>query len=328
LLVSREVSLASEEDGTRRWSVDHLFLDQDAIPTIVEVKRSTDTRIRREVVGQMLDYAANAVVYWPVERLQAQFEADRKDHEQALAKLLENTEASPEEFWQKVKTNLQAGKVRLIFVSNKIPDELRHIVEFMNEQMNPAEVLAVEIKQIVSQDSNLKTLVPRIIGQTAKAQDNKSGVARSSRKRDEKSFFERFETVRGKEEMTIARAILAWAERRQIPVRWGTGGTDGSFTPTLEHAGSLHQVTGIYTDVTVEIKFSHMQWKPPFDIESKRLELRNLLNEIEVVEIPEAHVTNKRPWFYLSKLKKSSDLEHFLGVLDWFIQEVRESQLP
>jgi len=28
---------------------------------VVEVKRGTDTRIRREVVGQMLDYAANAV---------------------------------------------------------------------------------------------------------------------------------------------------------------------------------------------------------------------------------------------------------------------------
>jgi len=28
-----------------------------------------------EVVGQMLDYAANAVVYWPVERLRSYFEA-------------------------------------------------------------------------------------------------------------------------------------------------------------------------------------------------------------------------------------------------------------
>jgi hypothetical protein len=59
-----------------RWSVDHLFLDQDAIPTIVEVKRSSDTRIRREVVGQMLDYAANAVVYWAVEAIRAEFEAN------------------------------------------------------------------------------------------------------------------------------------------------------------------------------------------------------------------------------------------------------------
>jgi hypothetical protein len=45
------------------------------VPTLVEVKRSSDTRIRREVVGQMLDYAANAVVYWPLERLRATFEA-------------------------------------------------------------------------------------------------------------------------------------------------------------------------------------------------------------------------------------------------------------
>ncbi len=37
-----------------------VFLDQEGIPTIVETKRSTDTRLRREVVGQMLDYAANA----------------------------------------------------------------------------------------------------------------------------------------------------------------------------------------------------------------------------------------------------------------------------
>ena len=54
-------------DGVERWSVDHLLLDQDAIPTLVEVKRSSDSRIRREVVGQMLDYAANAVTYWNID---------------------------------------------------------------------------------------------------------------------------------------------------------------------------------------------------------------------------------------------------------------------
>src|SRR4051794_11961433 len=73
LLITREAALPSEEGGGGRWSVDHLFLDQDGIPTIVEVKRSSDTRIRREVIGQMLEYAANAVVYWPVESLRAQF---------------------------------------------------------------------------------------------------------------------------------------------------------------------------------------------------------------------------------------------------------------
>ena len=57
LPVSREVGVPSEEDAGDRWSLDHLFLDQDGIPTLVEVKRSTNSDIRRKVVGQMLDYA-------------------------------------------------------------------------------------------------------------------------------------------------------------------------------------------------------------------------------------------------------------------------------
>src|ERR1700753_2162822 len=53
LLVAREIAVPGEEDGTGIWSADHLFLDQDGIPTIVEVKRQSDTRLRREVVAQM-----------------------------------------------------------------------------------------------------------------------------------------------------------------------------------------------------------------------------------------------------------------------------------
>ena len=33
-------------------------------------------RIRREVVGQLLDYAANAVSYWPVEEFYSHFERE------------------------------------------------------------------------------------------------------------------------------------------------------------------------------------------------------------------------------------------------------------
>ena len=54
----------SGDGGSDRGSLDHLFLDQDAVPTLVEVKRSENTQIRREVVGQMLDYAANGVMFW------------------------------------------------------------------------------------------------------------------------------------------------------------------------------------------------------------------------------------------------------------------------
>src|SRR2546427_5894197 len=83
LLVSREMAVPGDESGEARWALDHLFLDQDGVPTLVEVKRSSDTRIRREVVGQMLDYAANAVRYWPLENLRAQFDARCTERGQA-----------------------------------------------------------------------------------------------------------------------------------------------------------------------------------------------------------------------------------------------------
>src|SRR5712691_11409572 len=49
LLVKREAGVPAQEGGGARWSLDHLFVDQEAVPTLVEVKRSDDTRIRREV---------------------------------------------------------------------------------------------------------------------------------------------------------------------------------------------------------------------------------------------------------------------------------------
>ena len=115
MLVTQEMGLHSEEDTGARWSVDHLFLDQDAIPTIIEVKRSSDTRIRREVVGQMLDYAANAVVYWSIEKIIAAFEARCNQQNTNSATTLSEhigTEMDPDQFWERAKTNLQAGKVR------------------------------------------------------------------------------------------------------------------------------------------------------------------------------------------------------------------------
>jgi len=170
LLIKREMGLPSSDQGSNRWSIDLFLLDQDGIPTIVEVKRSNNPEIRRKVVGQMLDYAANAVVYWPVEHLKETFISENDKHEELLARFLED-EFTPKEFWEKVERNLQTGKVRMLFVADKIPPELRRIIEFLNEQMNSAEVLAVEIKQFVGSD--MKTLVPRVIGQTTKAEATK-----------------------------------------------------------------------------------------------------------------------------------------------------------
>ena len=154
LLVSREMSVPGGEDEGGRFSLDHLFLDQDGIPTFVECKRASDTRARQEVVAQMLDYAANGVEYWGMDKLrQAAAETAAKQGtslDDAIRKLLGKEEGSAiEDYWKLVESNLRSGKVRLLFVTDETPRELRRLVEFLNEKMGDVEVLAVEIKQFV-----------------------------------------------------------------------------------------------------------------------------------------------------------------------------------
>jgi hypothetical protein len=36
LLIRRECGVPSEDGGSNSWSTDHLFLDQDAVPTFIE----------------------------------------------------------------------------------------------------------------------------------------------------------------------------------------------------------------------------------------------------------------------------------------------------
>lgn len=171
LLVRREAPVPDRESGGGRWSIDHLFLDQDAIPTLVEVKRSTDSRIRREVVGQMLDYAANAARHWAGGTLRELFErtcaSAGKDHSAVLEEVI-GTDGDVEDFWAGANRNLRAGVLRLVFVADVIPDELRAVIEFLNERMHDTEVYGVEVRRYGNADI-AECFVPRLIGATAAA---------------------------------------------------------------------------------------------------------------------------------------------------------------
>jgi hypothetical protein len=74
LLVDGELPIKAEGSDTGTWSLDHLFIAADAVPVLVEVKRSSNPAARREVVAQMLDSAALFAADWSAERLRDRFE--------------------------------------------------------------------------------------------------------------------------------------------------------------------------------------------------------------------------------------------------------------
>lgn len=174
LLVSQEFGVPDEMDGANRWSLDHLFVNSKSVPIFVEVKRSNDPRIRREVVGQLLEYAANATSFVPIERLVQKFDETcqryNMDSSTALAEVI-GEDKDPDEFWANVRTNMQAGKIRLLFVADELPSELQRIIEFLNEQMSELEVLGIELKKFAEADST--AYVPLVVGKTQSAVNRK-----------------------------------------------------------------------------------------------------------------------------------------------------------
>ena len=323
LLIDHEMSVPGEESSYGRFSLDHLFLDQEGVPTLVEVKRSSDTRIRREVVGQMLDYAANGVVYWPLEAIKASFEnrcvKESMHSEEVLESFLEPGSDS-DAFWQKVKDNLRAGKVRMVFVADEIPSELKRIVEFLNEQMDPAEVLAIEVRQYLGE--NLKTLVPRVIGQTQEAIQKKK-VSTSTRQWDEASFFVEIKNKRGEQEAKVAKDILDWSKKYAKGIWWGKGKVTGSFVPTYDTSNNIHyQLFAVFTNGTIQIYFGTYQNRPEFESEEKRLELLDRLNSIPQVNISRSAI-DRYPSIPLKIFGDENQLKQFFSVYEWFISEIK-----
>ena len=323
LLLSRETGVPGEEGGSNRWSLDHLLLDQDAIPTLVEVKRSGDTRIRREVVGQMLDYAANAVTYWNLDSLRAAYEERVAslggDAEAEIADLTEDSEVDYSEFWERARTNLRAGRIRLVFVADTIPTELQRVVEFLNERMSPTEVLAIEIRQYIGGGEQM--LVPRVIGQTAQARQKRTGGGRGSYDWDEPSFLAETEERSGREAAETAARILDWSRTQPLGLRWGHGETSG-VTLEFEHEGTTYTPVRIWSSGEVRFLLHWLSRRPPFDNEDKRREFVRRLNAIPGVGLPEDDA-KKNPSTPLAVFSDEESLAKLFDALQWLISQAQ-----
>ncbi len=174
-------------------------------------------------------------------------------------------------------------------------------------------------REVVGQ--NLKTLVPRVIGQTATAEQKKR-TTRQTRQWDEPSFFEELEARKGKEEVAVARKILDWARARVTRIWWGKGSTMGSFIPVFNHKGTDYQLFAVWTYGTVEVYFQWFTYKPPFDSQELRLDLLSRLNEIQGVSLSPEVIT-RRPGIPMTTLIPEVSLNRFLAVMDWFIEQAK-----
>jgi hypothetical protein len=104
----------------------------------------------------------------------------------------------------------------MLFVADRISKELTRIVEFLNEQMRPAEVLAIEIEHFLGADG-MRTLVPRLVGATARAQTVKS-VQAPLDPLDESEWFQSLAEKFGPTALQGAERLIRWLRDNDVEV--------------------------------------------------------------------------------------------------------------
>jgi hypothetical protein len=327
LLISANLPIPAGVQGSDRGFLNHLFIDQDAMPTLVQAGISEFPNFWQLLISQLLDYAAHAVAYWTPEVIRDQFMSYWTSQGQNAEEVLQNFIGGAidgEPFWRQVTKNLQQGEVRLVFVSDRVSPEFQRVVEFLNSQMDKAEILAVEISQYTSH--NIRIIVPKLIGQTPSSL-RKSISPRPGNQWDEASFFQEMRTRESSDGLAVSKRILDWAKARKLNVQWGTGRVDGSFDVVLkQEVNSYTLVTARMSKLTNDVK---VQVAVPisgtvFFGEAKRKELLQRFPKIQGMRI----VEDARS---LSGLISSRQIElmvdQILQMLDWVLHELLTSQV-
>ena len=214
LVVGQEIGINETPEEGNRWALDLLLLDQDAVPTLVEVKLAQNKEARRQVVAQMLDYAAHCV-NWTGDRIKDEFyEYHGEKAKQILADFLAKDDET-NSFWQRAGENLADRKLRLLFATDRMSDTLDRIVTFLNIQMHNIDVLALDIPMFRGKDS--ETFVPRVIGHS----QTTSGDRPKQKKFTRQTFLEQFDDTGVRE---AAEGLFKVADRKGVSFSWGPSG--------------------------------------------------------------------------------------------------------
>ena len=154
-------------------SLDILLVDQRGVLTLVETKLAKNPESRREVIGQIVEYAANATELWKIEHVRkeaAEYWTKKGGNVDEVTRAKFN-EDNVEDFWKKVDENLGRGQIRLIVAADELRPEARRIIEYLNEEMSNATIYGLELRYY--EDESSRVIVPRLVGQTQAVADRK-----------------------------------------------------------------------------------------------------------------------------------------------------------
>lgn len=313
IVIGREVA-------TMAGYIDVLCIDGDGGLTVIETKLARNSQIRREVIGQVLEYVAQ-LSKWranDVVKVANQYFASTGvkvgDRPATLADLLEmeegqQLEALPIDLFDKIENNLREGSIKLVIASDSIPETLKDTVTFINSFSN----FDIYVLQIQSyQKDQLQIYAPTLFGFT-----HKTGGSNKSERFpwNEESFLESISHFESDVFEKISN-LYEFSKKNADGIRWGTGRTDSSFSYTINSAKKKFNVFAVLNSGDcgrILLNFGSMK---SVVSHSELHSFREKLNTLPGVDLPEYMVDEgKYPSISINSVMQLGDYKKFIDAV-------------
>lgn len=297
-----------------------LFIDKDGLLTIAETKLRKNREARREVVGQIIEYASY-VTQWTVDnvyRIANQYfsksnKVPLKLKGSTLERVMEEVvgnEFSDDDFRSEIAQNLKDGRIRLIIAVDKLIEPLRATVTFLNSR-STFDILLLQVSDFEESESK-KALVPLLFGYAIKTREG----GQRGELWDKARFLDNTKDRCEPKIADVITKLYEFAESNADNISWGRGARFGSFTFRKSRYGIPTSVFTLQSDGYMYVSFGDMKGK---GVKEEVLEsFRARLSDIQGISIPEEAVSiGKFPSLMADTLIGEKNLKGFQdAVLD------------
>lgn len=227
--------------------IDALGIDKDGELYLVETKlyKNPDKRL---VVAQVLDYGASL---WQLYRESNNF--IQKVDEIVTRKSMINIRDKIRDFFdldvegltgllENLAKNVHEGRFKFIVLMDKLHDQLKDLIVFINENSNFA-IFAVEVEYYEHEDQEI--LIPKLFGAEIKT----TGRQPSDRSKwDEQKFLEAAREQLGQSEAySVLEKLQTFSKSNSDKLDWGTGAESGSFTFKIQNPKLESEYISLFT---------------------------------------------------------------------------------
>jgi hypothetical protein len=293
-------------------STDVLAFSSQGDIALIECKLAANPEIKRKVIGQILEYAA---YLWQKNYEEVDMRIEQLKGK-PLAELVGESiagEWDEEVFRNGVKQTLENGSFILVILVDKINDELKRIVRYLNECSKSAFSLhALEMNRF--RMGKIEVLVPNLHGASIQTV---SGEPRAQW--SEEKFFKVLEERNEPSTVQTVRDLYEWGSDKADRIWFGTGKETGSFTFHYLKEGQTISLFTIYTNGKISINYGWLT-KP---LKKETLEgFDKLIREIPPFsQIP--HDFNKWPTINVSALGNPDYVNKFKSAIQWVEEQIR-----